>query len=87
MNQILYKTGNDIVGVWREMKDTEAHVIEFRNGRFFQNLEADNSGPLATAQVFPSMKAADSFMRQNDWIYMNGGMAMTLRKARENDAR
>lgn len=53
-------------------------VIEFRNGSFFQSLEADHGGPLETAQKFDSKEEAEELMNQNPWIYMNGGMAITM---------
>ena len=51
-------------------------VIEFRNGSFFQSLEADHGGPLATAQKFDSLEKAEELMNRHPWIYANGGMAM-----------
>lgn len=50
------------------------YVIEFRNGRYFQSLESEQSGPLATAQTFKTKEAADQFMRQHEWIVFNGGI-------------
>lgn len=51
------------------------YVIEFRNGSFFQNLEAENSGPKETAQKFNSKQECVEFMDKHDWVYFNGGMA------------
>jgi hypothetical protein len=51
-------------------------VIEFRNGSFFQSLEAEHGGPRASAQQFRSERAADLFMREHEWILFNGGMAV-----------
>jgi len=56
-------------------------VIEFRNGGLFQNLKANNSGPLDTAQRFPTEEAARAFMDAHDWIYFNGGMAIPIEQA------
>jgi len=52
------------------------YVIEFRDGSFFQSLEADHGGPKATAQRFESIHAADNFMRSHEWILFYGGMAV-----------
>ena len=49
-------------------------AIEFRNGCFLQNLEADNSGPLETAQTFDSKAATEDFMNKHNWTWLNGGM-------------
>lgn len=49
-------------------------VIEFRNGFFFQNLKADHSGPIETAQRFRSEDAADKFIRKNYWMAFAGAM-------------
>ena len=51
-------------------------VIELRNGSYFQNLDADEGGPIKTAQRFDSKEAAEEFMDHNLWIYHNGGMAI-----------
>ncbi len=56
----------------------QEYVIEFRSGSFFQNLEADNGGKMATAQRFASKKKADDFMREHEWISFNGDMAMAI---------
>lgn len=53
-------------------------AIEFRNGSFFQSLEVDNGGPKATAALFNSKEEAEAFMRENVWIYFNGGMALEV---------
>ncbi len=54
-------------------------VIEFRNGSFFQNLEADHGGPTETAQKFGSEAEAKMFCHRHMWILMNGGMVMSER--------
>jgi hypothetical protein len=57
------------------------HVIEFRNGSYFQDLSSNNGGPYATAQKFPTKDAATAFMDEHEWIYLNGGMAVPVTKA------
>ncbi len=52
--------------------------IEFRNGRFLQSLEADNSGPWETAMKFTTGAEADAFMDKHPWIAMNGGMPLLM---------
>lgn len=52
------------------------YVIEFRNGTFFQSLEADHGGPLASAQRFGSEQEAKMFCHRHMWILLNGGMVM-----------
>lgn len=54
------------------------YVIEFRNGGYFQNLEAENSGPKETAQKFNSKQECIEFMKNNQWILFNGGMEMPV---------
>ncbi len=56
--------------------DCDRYVIEFRNGGLFQNLEAESSGPLHTAQRFNTEEDVKTFMRANEWIFSNGGMAI-----------
>ena len=56
-------------------------VIEFRSGNYFQNLTADNGGPMKTAQQFASKKEAEEFMDKNNWIYVNGGMAVRFKNS------
>lgn len=51
-----------------------AYVIEFRSGSFFQNLDAENGGPKATAQRFESEDAAWEFMGAHQWMLFAGGM-------------
>ena len=53
-------------------------VIEFRNGLFFQSLEANHGGPKNTAQKFENEKKAKIFMKKNSWVLFNGGMAMEI---------
>ena len=50
------------------------YVIEFRNGGYFQNLEAENSGPKETAQKFNSKQECVEFMNKHEWIYFNSGV-------------
>ena len=58
------------------------YIIEFRNGSFFQNLNADHGGPRETAQRFDSEAEVDAFMRDHEWILFNGGMALPAEKRR-----
>lgn len=53
-------------------------AIEFRNGSFFQNLEAERGGPKESAQKFESKADAETFMRKHEWILFNGGMALKV---------
>lgn len=53
-------------------------AIEFRNGSFFQTLQAESGGPKITAMGFPSQKAAEVYMDQNPWILFNGGMPVKI---------
>lgn len=55
-------------------------MIEFRSGSLFQNLFAERGGPAATAMKFPSRQAAEDFMDKNEWIYLNGGMAVEAKR-------
>lgn len=74
----------DLRDGWVEVGRREAHakpsdgdwVIEFRNGAFFQNLEADHGGPLVTAQRFASKDDVSDFFRKHGWLLLNGAMAM-----------
>lgn len=54
------------------------YIIEFRNGSFFQNLEAERGGPKETAQKFNSKQECIDFMNKNQWIYFNGGMEKSV---------
>ncbi len=56
-----------------------AYAIEFRNGSYFQGLDADRGGSLATAQTFSSEGEADDFCHKHEWILFNGGMVIGLR--------
>ncbi len=49
-------------------------VIEFRNGTYMQ-LSGDDGGALATAMRFGSKEEVDGFMREREWVAINGGMA------------
>lgn len=51
-------------------------VIEFRNGSFFQNIEAETGGPLETAHRFASREDIDRFYEAHGWILANGAMAL-----------
>lgn len=51
-------------------------VIEFRNGRFLVNLDADNSGPLHHAMRFATRDEAEKLMRDNEWILFHGGAVL-----------
>ncbi len=51
-------------------------VIEFRNGRFLVNLDADNSGPLRLAMRFATREDADNLMREHEWILWHGGAVL-----------
>jgi len=53
-------------------------AIEFRNGSFFQNLESDFGGPRSSAARFDSKKETEAFMKQHEWLYHNGGMALEI---------
>jgi hypothetical protein len=44
------------------------YVIEFRNGSFFQNLEADHGGPKKTAQKFNSKQECVEFIKKNPLV-------------------
>jgi hypothetical protein len=51
-------------------------VIEFRSGSFFQDIEAECGGRVQSAQRFDTKKEAETFMDQNKWLYVNGGMVV-----------
>ena len=51
-------------------------VIEFRNGSFFKDLEADHGTSLDKAKRFDTKAECTQFMDAHQWIYWNGGMAM-----------
>lgn len=50
-------------------------AIEFRNGFFLKDLEAEHSVKLEDAMLFDSREECVKFMDANEWIYFNGGMA------------
>ncbi len=52
-------------------------VIEFRSGSLLQNLQSNNGGARATAQVFSTRNEAEAFMRRHDWILFNGGAVIS----------
>ena len=62
----------------RLVADFDKWVIEFRNGSFLGDSEADHGCALEEAQRFGSMEEADAFMRQHPWTYHNGGMAIPV---------
>ena len=65
---------------------TTRWVIEFRNGSFFQNLEAKNGSSKESAQKFDSKTAAETFMDTHQWIYTNGGMAVIYSDNKEQSS-
>lgn len=58
------------------------YVIEFRSGTYFQNIDADRGGAMATAQKFESTEAADAMMDLHEWIKLAGGMVVPFREGR-----
>lgn len=60
-------------------------VIEFRSGGYLQSPEAMQSGPLKTAQQFPSEDAALALMGTHEWICLHGGMPVLVRVSRYSD--
>lgn len=52
------------------------YVIEFRNGSYFRNLDADNGGTIEQARRFNSHRDASAFADLHQWIWMNGGMVV-----------
>lgn len=62
---------------------TPRWVIEFRSGRFFQNLEAEHGGPASSAQRFLTRDAASRLIEQHDWMTFNGAMPVRLPDAGE----
>jgi hypothetical protein len=52
------------------------YIIEFSDGSFFQNVDADHGGSLATAQRFGSVKEANAIMDKERWIALNGGVVI-----------
>lgn len=62
----------------RESIGCKSYVIEFRNGSYFQNLDAERGGPLATAQRFAREAAVREFTTEHEWILWNGGMAVAV---------
>lgn len=61
------------------MKTECQFVIEFRSGKYFQNLEDDYGGPMSTAKKFTCRQQAEDFMRQHEWILFNGGMTIPVK--------
>lgn len=53
-------------------------VIEFRNGRYYQGADADESGPKATAERFATREAADRVILYSAWVGFAGGMAVEV---------
>ena len=51
-------------------------LIEFRSGSYFQGRDADTGGPPESAEGFDTREEAETFMRQNPWIVLNGGMVV-----------
>ena len=52
------------------------YYIEFRDGSYFQSLEAVKGGQIKTAKAFSTKADAEAFMDAHGWIYANGGMAV-----------
>lgn len=51
-------------------------VIEFRNGNFLINLDAENSGPLKQAMRFATREEAEKLMQDHKWILFHGGCVL-----------
>ena len=68
------------------MSDVGEYVIEFRSGSFFQNLDATNGGPPASAQKFATYDEADAFIDAHPWIAFNGGMPYPLARAMRTES-
>ena len=58
--------------------DEKPYAIEFRNGRYFVSLAADQSGPAEQAMRFATEGEADRFMSKHDWMLFHGGMVVRL---------
>jgi hypothetical protein len=61
---------------WKKRTTEMAWLIEFRNGSFFESLEADHGTTADHAMRFATKADAERFMNEHAWIYMNGGMAL-----------
>lgn len=59
-----------------------SHVIEFRNGSYLANLDADHGVPIGQAMRFASKKEAEDLMRLNQWIDFYGGMAVEAKETK-----
>lgn len=59
---------------------TNPFVIEFRNGNFLVNLDAENSGPLKQAMRFATRAEAEKLMHDNEWILFNGGVVLHMQE-------
>lgn len=53
-------------------------VLEFRNGSYFTNPEADHGGALRDAMQFDDETSADAYFKNYDWVWFNGGMLVRV---------
>ena len=60
------------------MTSPSSYVIEFRNGRYFVDLDASNSGPLSRAMRFATEQEAKSAMLSNTWMLYHGALVVPL---------
>jgi hypothetical protein len=54
------------------------YAIEFRNGSFLANLDAEHGVPMSQAMRFGSKEEAERLMRHNQWICFHGGMVIEV---------
>ena len=59
------------------------YVIEFRNGAFFRDFEADRGCPLSEARRFDTKEAAEQYMQRYAWILFQGGMVVEISRLRD----
>lgn len=55
------------------------YAIEFRNGSYFVNLNAEHGGPKHLAMTWDTREAAEGFGDDHSWIWFNGGMVVEVK--------
>lgn len=62
------------------MSTQKSFAIEFRSGSYFENLDAEHGCTVERARRWETREEAERFMRRHEWILMNGGMVVEVRR-------
>lgn len=62
------------------MSAQKSFAIEFRSGSYFKNLDAEHGSTIERAQRWATREEAERFMDRHEWILMNGGMVVEVRR-------